>query len=228
MSKKVTVFFLAAFLFGLCSAGATLAITLTVSILNPSSGSEYTTEETPISLQGEGVVTESDFQLENNDLRWYANGQYIGGGSFVSWYPVAGSYRVKLIGEREGAEAVDEIDVTVISSFYPSQPIQSGDVASYDFITNTLYIPFWSGGVAYWVNMAVTSFASPLTLQVTGLGVAEFSPTASYAYFTLLGFGNTVFVPVFMDGGVSYWISLKLTSSEAPLTFQLTGSGLNH
>jgi len=226
MSKKVMVFLLAAFLFGLCSAGATLAITLRVTILNPASGIQYP-EGTTIFLQGEGVFVESDFQLENDDLRWYANDEYIGKGGFVSWNPSGGSYRVTLIGEREGVTAVDEIDLTVVSSFHPSQPIQSGDVASYDFITNTLYIPFWSGGVPYWVNMAVTSFASPLTLQLTGVGVAEFSPTADYAYFTLLGFGNTVFVPVFMDGGVSYWMSLKLTSSEAPLTFQLTGSGLN-
>jgi hypothetical protein len=224
MTKKVMVFFLVAFLFGLCSAGATLAITLTVSISNPSSGSEYQ-EGTTIFLQGEGVVTGSDFQLEDKDLKWYANGQYIGKGSLVSWNPVGGSYRVSLIGEREGTEAVDEIEINVISSFYLSQPIQSGDVASYNWVTNTLYIPFRAGGVAYWVNLAVTSFASPLTFELTGIGVATFSPTASYAYFNL--FANTVWVPVFVDEGVSYYMSLKLTNSEAPLTFQLTGSGLN-
>jgi hypothetical protein len=225
MSKKVTVFFLAAFLFGLCSAGVTLAFTVTVSISNPSSGSEYQ-EGTPIFLAGEGVVVESDFRLQEDDLKWYANGQFIGKGSLISWNPVGGAYNVSLIGEIEGVGAVDEIDITVISSFHPSQPLQSGDAASYNLITNTLYIPFRAGGVAYWVNMAVTSFATPLTFVLTGIGAAEFSPTASYAYFNL--FANTVWVPVFMDEGVSYYMSLKLTNSEAPLTFQLTGFGLNH
>jgi hypothetical protein len=224
MSKKVMVFLLVAVLFGLCSAGATLAITVQVSISSPSSGSEYQ-EGTTIFLAGEGVVVESDFQLQGKDLKWYANGQFIGKGSLVGWNPVGGSYRVSLIGGIEGAGAVDEIDINVISSFHPSEPLQSGDVASYNLITNTLYIPFWAGGGAYyWVNLAVTSFTSPLTFELTGIGAAEFSPTASYAYFNL--FTNTVWVPVFADQGASYYMSLKLTSSEAPLTFQLTGFGL--
>jgi hypothetical protein len=224
MSKKGMFFFLVAVFLGLCFANATLAITVTVSITNPSSGSEYQ-EGATIFLQGEGVVTESSFQLGDNDLEWYANGQFIGKGRLISWSPVGGSYRVSLIGEREGAEAVDEINVTVVSSFHPSQPLQSGDVASYNLVTNTLYIPFRAGGEAYWVNLAVTSFASPLTFELTGIGVATFSPTASYAYFNL--FTNTVWVPVFADEGASYYMSLKLTTTEAPLTFQLTGFGLN-
>jgi hypothetical protein len=408
MSKKVMVFFLVAFLFGLCSAGATFAITLAVNISNPSSGSEYP-EGTTIFLQGSGIVTESNFKLENNDLRWYANDAYIGKGSFVSWTPIGGSYRVALIGEREGATAVDEIFITVISagaltvsvtienpaagteflqgetvylqgrgtvqetgaalsesqlkwmannvqigvgdfvawtpspgvyrvtligqveeskgldeidvkvtslqdltvtvsitspaagatfqlgetvifigsgevtetteplpqsdlvwmsnldgpigvgsyittdnltagthtiyligrqkaidsvqitvsssSFYFPQPVQSGDVAAYNWATNTLYIPLLVGDVAYWVNLAVTSFTSPLTFELTGIGAATFSPTASYADFNL--FTNTVWVPVFVNQGASYYLSLKLTNSEAPFTFELTGSGLN-
>jgi hypothetical protein len=224
MSKKGMFFFLVAVFFGLCSANPTLAITVTVSITNPASGSEFQ-EGATIFLQGEGVVTESDFHLADNDLEWYVNGQFLGKGRLVSWNPVGGSYRVSLIGDREGAQAVDEINLTVISSFHPSQPLQSGDVASYNLVTNTLYIPFRAGGVAYWVNLAVTSFASPLTFELTGIGVATFSPTASYAYFNL--FTNTVWVPVFADEGASYYMSLKLTSTEAPLTFQLTGFGLN-
>jgi hypothetical protein len=225
MSKKVMVFLLAAFLFGLCSTGATLAITLKVTISKPASGNQYP-EGTTIFLEGTGVVTESDFQLENNDLRWYANEEPIAKGGFVSWYPAPGEYKVRLIGEREGVSAFDEIDITITPpSFVPSEPIKSGDVASYNLATNTLYIPLQADGMAYWVNMAVTSFSSPLTFVLTGIGAAEFSPTASYARFSL--FFNTVFVPVFMDGEVSYYMSLKLTNSEAPLTFQLTGFGLN-
>jgi len=225
MSKKVMVFFLVAVLFGLCSAGATLADTLEVSILNPSSGSTYE-EGTTIFLQGTGMFPESNFQLQGNDLSWYSNNQYIGRGGFVSWKPAVGSYRVALIGKKEGQMAVDEIDITVTArSFYPPEPVTSGDAASYNFVTNTLYIPFIAGGVPYWVNMAVTSFASPLTFELTGIGLATYSPTASYAYFNL--FTNTVFVPVFMDEGASYYMSLKLITTEAPLTFQLTGFGLN-
>ncbi len=97
------------------TSGATFAVTLAVSITNPSSGSEYP-EGTTIFLQGGGRFVESNFQLENNDLRWYANDAYIGKGSFVSWTPVGGSYRVALIGEREGVTAVDEIFITVISA----------------------------------------------------------------------------------------------------------------
>ena len=225
MSKKVMVFLLVAFLFGFCSAGATLADTLEVSILNPSSGITYE-EGTTIFLQGIGLFPESNFQLEGKDLSWYSNNQYIGRGGFVSWQPAAGSYRVALIGKKEGQMAVDEISITITApSFIPSPPIQSGDVASYNFVTNTLYIPFMAGNVPYWVNMAVTSFASPLTFELTDIGVATYSPTASYAYFNL--FTNTVFVPDFVDEGASYYMSLKLTSPEAPLTFQLTGFGLN-
>jgi hypothetical protein len=221
MSKKVMVFFLAAFLFGLCSTGPTLAITLQVSILNPASGSEHQ-EGTTIFFQGEGFVTETNFKLEGDDLEWYANGQFIGRGGFVNWKPGPGSYTVALQGEKEGERVVDEIDINVVSV---PQFIQSGDVASYNFATNTLYIPLRVGNLAYWVNMAVSSFASPLTFVLTGLGAAEFSPTADYARFNL--FTNTVYVPVFMDEEVSYFMSLRITNSEAPLTFQLTGFGLN-
>lgn len=408
MSKKLIVFFLVAFLFGLCTSGATFAVTLVVNISNPSSGSEYP-EGTTIFLQGAGRFVESNFPLENNDLRWYANDAYIGKGSFVNWTPAGGSYRVALIGEREGVTAVDEIGITVISasaltvnvtiqnpatnseffqgdtiylqgsgtvqetgaplsasqlkwlannvqigvggflawtpspgvyqvalvgqveestgldeinvkvtsfqdltvtvnmtspasgdtfklgdtvifmgsgavtetseslsdsdlvwtssldgelgtgryfttnnltagthtiyligrkkaidsvqitisgsSFYFPEPIQSGDVSSYNWATNTLYIPLLVDNVAYWINLAVTSFTSPLTFEMTGIGAATFSPTASYADFNL--FTNTVWVPVFVNQGVSYYLSLKLTSSEAPFTFELTGSGLN-
>jgi len=224
MSKKAMVFFLVAFLFGLCSTGPTWAITLSVSILNPASGSQYQ-EGTPIFLQGAGVVTETDFSLDGNDLRWYANGQYIGKGRFLNWNPVSGSYRVALIGEREGGNSVDEIDVQVLPSIPVFQPVQSGEVASYNLVTNTLYIPLQVGDLAYWVNLKVTSFTSPLTFELTGIGEAAFSSTTSYAYFNL--FANTLWVPVFLDQEISYYMILKLTNSETPLTFQLTTFGLN-
>ncbi len=148
----------------------------------------------------------------------------IGVGSYITTDNLTvGTHTIYLIGRQK---AIDSVQITVSSSsFYFPQPIQSGDVSSYNWATNTLYIPLLVDNVAYWINLAVTSFTSPLTFEMTGIGAATFSPTASYADFNL--FTNTVWVPVFVNQGVSYFLSLELTNSEAPFTFELTGSGLN-
>ncbi len=107
------------------------------------------------------------------------------------------------------------------------EPITSGEVAVYDWAKNILYIPLLIGDTPYFVNLAVTDWTSdPVQMSLRYIGLATFNDTYRYASFDVSS--NTLFVPDFRMGDVSYKLILTLTTNEDPFVFDLVGSALNH
>jgi hypothetical protein len=227
MSKKVMVFFLVASLFGLFSTSATFAATLVVNISNPSSGSEYP-EGTTIFLKGDGRFVESNFQLEDNDLKWYANDQYIGKGSFVSWTPMGGSYRVALIGQKAGETAVDEIFITVISAgaLTVNVTIENPDSGTEFFQGETVYLQ--GGGTILETNATLSASQLKWMANNVQIGVGDFvawTPSPGIYRVTLIGEaqGSTGLdeIDVKVTSLQDLTVTVDITSPASGATFQL-------
>jgi len=224
MKQKQLVVFIVSLWLGLFLelylAGASAAALVEVEILSPPSDSSYWEGQT-VFLVGDGVMKngEKDRLLENNELYWYANGDFIGNGRLLEWRPSKGTYLVTLLGKVSGMVGIAEMTITIAPNTNPPDFVRSGDVASYNLAENILYVPFSAGnGEYYWVNMKVTSYF-PLTLTMTGYGPAEFSPTAAYATYNILT--GLVDVPVFENAGFFYSMGMRITSMEEPMTFEL-------
>ena len=206
-----------------CTNAAALDITVTID--SPLNGDTFELGQT-VYFSGKGTIATSDYPLSGSDLVWMSSlDGKIGIGTFFSTNKLSvGHHTITLIAENQAAVSMG-IDVTIPTS--PSTPpVTTGDYATYNMATNTLYIPYSPVlGVSYWVNMSITSF-SPLQLQITGVGENTYSASRAYATFSL--FTGTLHVPDYRDtSGDSYWFNLQMDPSATPLQFELGGAGLN-
>jgi hypothetical protein len=225
--RKNTVFFALIFVFicGLIYCTNAAALDITVTILSPSSGDTFQLGET-IYFSGEGTIATSGYNLTGSDLVWISSlDGKIGIGTFFSTSRLsAGHHRITLLGQNQAVDSI-EIDVTASSSS-SSPPVTTGNYATYNMATNTLYFPYSPyPGISYWINMSVVSF-QPFTLQLTGIGPNAYDPNRAYATFNL--FLGTLHVPDYRDtAGYSYWFDLNMDPSANPLQFHFGGAGLN-
>jgi len=198
----------------------------TVSILSPASASTYESGSV-ILFFGEGGVEETGENFSGSQLVWYSDRDgIIGTGTSFSRGDLSpGPHLITLVGD---GRAIATITLTITSiSIYLPEPITSGEVAVYDWGKNILYIPLLVGDTPYFVNLAVTNWTSdPIQMSLRYIGLSTFDDTYHYASFDVLA--NTLLVPDFRVGNVSYKLILKLTTNEDPFVFNLMGSILNH
>jgi hypothetical protein len=225
--RKNTAFFVLIFVFfsGLIYCTSAAALDITVTILSPANGDTFQLGET-IYFSGEGTIATSDSNLTGSDLVWMSSldGKIGIGTYFTTSSLSAGHHRITLIGDNQAVASV-EIDVTASSSS-SSPPVTTGNYATYNMATNTLYFPYSPyPGKSYWINMSITSF-QPFTLQLTAIGENAYDPNRAYATFNLLS--GTLHVPDYRDtAGYSFWFDLQMDPSANPLQFELGGAGLN-
>jgi hypothetical protein len=201
-------------------------LTVTVDIVSPSSGATFESGDL-ILFFGNGGIEETGENFSGSQLVWYSDRDgIIGTGNSFSRSDLSpGEHLITLVGDGRAIATVT-ITITSISIFLP-EPIMSGDVAVYDWGKNILYIPLLVGDTPYFVNLAVTNWTSdPIQLSLRYIGLSTFNDTYHYASFEVLS--NTLLVPDFRVGDVSYKLILKLTTNESPFVFNLMGSILNH
>jgi hypothetical protein len=200
-------------------------LTVTVSIDSPASGSTYESG-TAILFFGKGGVEETGENLSGNQLVWYSDRDgIIGTGTSFSRADLSpGAHLITLVGD---GRAIATITITITSiSIYLPEPITSGEFAVYDWGKNILYIPLLIEDTPYFVNLAVTDWTSdPVQMSLRYIGLATFNATYRYASFDFLS--NTLLVPDYRIGDVSYKLILTLTTNEDPFVFDLVGSILN-
>lgn len=201
-------------------------LTVTVNIVSPTSGATFESGDL-ILFFGEGGIEETGDNFFGSQLLWYSNRDgMIGTGTSFSIVNLSpGDHVISLVGD---GRAIDTINITIstISIYFP-EPITSGDVAVYDWGKNILYIPLLVGDTPYFINLAVTDWTSdPVQMSLRFIGLAAFNDTYRYASFDFLS--NTLLVPDFRIGDVSYKLILTLTTNEDPFVFDLVGSILNH
>jgi hypothetical protein len=198
-------------------------LTVTVNIVSPAAGQQYDSGDL-ILFVGTGEITGTGARsLSGNELQWFSDrdGLIGTGTSFTRRDLSPGEHLITLVG---GGRAIDTITITINSvSIFVPEPITSGDFSFYDWGKNVLYVPLLIGDTSYFLNFAVTNWTTnPIQLSLRYIGINEFSPTAEYADFDVLS--NTLFVPDFRVGAVSYMLILKLTTNEDPFVFTLVGS----
>jgi hypothetical protein len=200
-------------------------LTATVSIDSPTSGSTFESG-TSILFFGKGGVEETGENFSGSQLVWYSDRDgIIGTGTSFSRADLSpGAHLITFVGD---GRAIATITITITSiSIYLPEPITSGEVAVYDWGKNILYIPLLVGDTPYFINLAVTNWTSvPVQMSLRYIGLSTFSDTYQYASFDFLS--NTLLVPDFRFGDVSYKLFLKLTTNEDPFVFDLVGSILN-
>jgi hypothetical protein len=200
-------------------------LTVTVSIESPASASTYESGDL-ILFFGKGSIEETGENLTGSQLVWYSDRDgIIGTGTSFSRSDLSpGEHVITLVGDGLAIDTIT-LTITTISIYFP-QPITSGEVAVYDWGKNILYIPLLIGDTPYFINLAVTNWTSdPVQMSLRYIGLSTFSDTYQYASFDL--FSNTLLVPDFRVGDVSYKLILKLTTNEDPFVFDLVGSILN-
>jgi len=230
--KNTSIFALVFFfIFGLIYCTNAAALDTTVNILSPGDGDTFQLGET-IYFSGKGTITtstynadgdivSSEYNLTGSDLVWESSldGRIGIGTYFATSSLSAGHHRITLIGDKQVVASV-QIDVT------PSSPVTSGNYATYNMATNTLYVPYSPlPGVSYWINMSIISF-SPLQLKITGIGENTYDTSTAYATFELLY--GTLHVPDYRDtAGYSYSFDLQMDPSTTPLQFKLLTASPN-
>jgi hypothetical protein len=201
-------------------------LTVTVSIESPKAGSTFESG-TLILFFGKGGVEETGENFSGSQLVWYSDRDGIigTGTSFSRSNLSAGTHVITLVGD---GLAIDTITITITTiSIYLPEPITSGAFSVYDWGKNILYIPLLIENTPYFINLSVTDWTSdPVQMTLRYIGLATFNDTYRYASFDFLS--NTLLVPDFRMGNVSYKLILTLTTNEDPFVFDLVGSVLNH
>lgn len=214
---------------GLIYCANAAASAITVNISTPGDGDTFQLGET-IYFSGEGTkaystldadgnVVSSEYNLTGGDLVWESSldGRIGIGTYFTTSSLSAGHHRITLIADKQVVASV-QIDVT------PS--LTSGNYATYNMATNTLYVPYSPlPGVSYWINMSIISFL-PLQLKITGIGENTYDTSTAYATFQLLY--GTLHVPDYRDtAGYSYSFDLQMDPTTTPLQFKLLTASPN-
>jgi hypothetical protein len=201
-------------------------LTVTVNIESPTSGSTFESGNL-ILFFGNGGIQETGENFSGGQLVWYSDRDgLIGTGNSFSRNDLSpGAHVITLVGDGRAIDTIS-ITITTISIYFPD-PITSGAFAVYDWGKNILYIPLLVGDTPYFINLAVTDWTTdPVQMSLRYIGLAPFNETYRYASFDFLS--NSLLVPDFRIGNVSYKLILTLTTNEDPFVFDLVGSILNH